>query len=93
MHGLHCLEHTYPTIIPVCACIREKHRPRKARLMADHVGFHHTKGSIITDIDPCVVVEYSHDSRYSGITDLVNIQEQWAIALCCRRHKIHEWEL
>ena len=79
---MHIASWTMTIHIPAITCGREPKRPGIARLTAGHVGFQHTKGSVITDVTPRTVVEYSHDSRYNAITTKL-IQEDGAIALCC----------
>ena len=79
------VKHTSNNILLEFACVREPKGPTIARLTAGHVGFCHIKGSIITDIAPRAVVEYSHNSQSYTITNKINIQEDRAIALCCRR--------
>ena len=64
---MHITGWTMTTHIPAIACGREPKRPSIARLTAGHVGFHHTKGSVIADIAPRAVIEYSHDSRYNAV--------------------------
>ena len=81
---MHIASWTMTIHIPAITCGGEPKRPSIARLTAGHVGFHHTKGSVIADIAPRAVVEYSHDSRYNAVITKL-IQEDRPVALCCRR--------